>query len=247
MNNRDFKRRDVLRGTGAFVALAPMGALTVGSAPARAQFVAQFPEQEFALRRELERGLGDGNAIIVTRTWHCRFDSLGAGARVLGEQVSVDVDTPPILAQLAELEKRRKITQFLPASLDSTGRIVGSGEDGGDEQSVTSAARTAADLFAKMPPSVSVSEAREFLSAVSKTAANLVSRVPPDLFFPASGSSSERRSVPLPDGSTGEIEVSTRADTHAHSGLLDVSERTVITRVASIERVSRERWSLTLR
>lgn len=201
-----------------------------------------FPTDRIRLRRTLERGLGDGKAVIVTREWDCRFVRLSIGARIDGQQVAVSVDTPKALAALADIERKREVSGLFPMELDRSGAIVGwSDQNANIAQAVAQAAR---EIDRKAMEQSAQADVRRYLAELGKTAASLVSQVPRDLFFPAPGKRSESRKLALPGGGTGTYEVTISATARTSDGLLAQSERRIVTRIADSTRVSRETWSV---
>lgn len=201
-----------------------------------------FPTDRIRLRRTLERGLGDGKAVIVTREWDCRFVRLSTGARIDGQQVAVSVDTPKALAALADIERKREVSGLFPMELDRSGAIVGwSDQNANIAQAVAQASR---EIDRKAMEQSAQADVRRYLAELGKTAASLVSQVPRDLFFPAPGKRSESRKLALPGGGTGTYEVTISASARTSDGLLAQSERRIVTRIGGSTRVSRETWSV---
>ncbi|MBT8428007.1 MAG: hypothetical protein KJO02_08255, partial [Erythrobacter sp.] len=183
-------RRHILSTIGWSLVL-PALALPA-SLSARAVSVS-FPTDRFRLRRTLERGLGDGKAVIVSREWDCRFVKLAAGAKIDGQQVAVSVETPPALAALADIERRREVTGLFPMELDRSGAIVGWPDDNASiAQAVEQASR---EIDRKAMEQATQADVRRYLAELGKTTASLVSQVPRDLFFPAPGKRSESRKL----------------------------------------------------
>lgn len=202
----------------------------------------QFPAGSFVLRRRLERGLGDGAAVVVTRDWECGFRPQGEGALIEARQIAVEVDAPPMLAALADVERRREVTGLFPMTLDGRGRIAGWSEG----QAGLEAALQAAKSFMErhLPAPSDARDAKRYLAAMSQTAAAAVSQVPRDLFFPQTGERSAQRALELPGGGEGRYEVTIRASAREADGLLEMSERQIVTHLGDSQRASRERWSI---
>lgn len=236
------RRAALSRAAG--LALAPMLALALPSGAARALVPARAPTGPVRLVRILERGLADGNSLVVTREWMCAFADEGPGMTVHGDQIRVDVEAPAMLAPLAEIEKRRRVDGLFPATLDEAGQIVAAGGSS-DSSAILRASDRAAALLDTFPETAFAGEDPDaFIAQLSGTAAQVVSRVPRDLFFPEEGESSDTRRFPIGEGEFGEVEVSLCAKARASDGLLVHSERLVSTRFQGRERVSRERWAL---
>lgn len=232
-------RRHVLNTIGwglALPALALPASLSAKAGPVT------FPTGRIRLRRTLERGLGDGKAVIVTREWDCRFVRLSTGAKIDGQQVAVSVETPPALTALADIERKREVAGLFPMELDRSGAIVGwSDENASIAQAVAQASR---EIDRKAMQQAAEADVKRYLAELGKTAASLVSQVPRDLFFPAPGKRSESRKLALPGGGTGTYEVTISASARTSDGLLAQSERRIVTRIADSTRVSRETWSV---
>ena len=234
-------RREVLRKAAAF-AILPVIALPIR--PAKAAIGRNVPPGlAFTLRRELEREVSGGKAVIVRRAWACRFEAIGRGMGVSGSQVSASVEAPPSLGAFAAIEERRQETGFLPATLDANGLILPRGERKGSPEIATAAA-LALDMFEALPATdPRIPAARQFLAEVSNRAALLLSRVPSDLFFPVSGTTREERPMGAGD-ETARIAIETEAAADPHTGLLDRIERRIFTQIGSDTRLLRDRWSL---
>ena len=232
-------RRNVLQAFAWSVALSALGMPVGLSASGRS---VSFPTRPILLKRVLERGLGGGASLVVTREWECRFLGRGRGARIEARQVDVGVRAPAALAALAEVERRREVTGLFPMTLDPAGAIVGWPEG---EASVKLAVARAARLIEESAAApAEANDAQRRLAEIGKTAASLVSQVPRDLFFPRTGSRTERRKLNLAGGLEGTYEVTISATARNGSGLLQRSERRIVTRIGDSARVSRESWSI---
>ncbi|MXO96888.1 hypothetical protein GRI34_10725 [Erythrobacter aquimaris] len=235
----DSKRRSVLHAIGALALLPLAGTRAVAASRA----AVSFPQGPIRLRRKLVRSLKDGASIDVVREWSCRFEKLGAGARMQGHQVAVEVAAPPPLKAMAAIEEARDASGFLPLELDRTGLIVdwsratGSGVDQAVRRALDMVEETVAKADEKQT-------SKEFVTSVGSMAAELVSQIPRDLLFPTPGGHVEARPVELADGLAGSFEVAIAAQIHAESGLLRSFERTVTTRVGDSVRLSSETWEI---
>ena len=201
-----------------------------------------FPTGTLTLRRSLERGLGENAAIVVHREWNCRFLPDDGGAVIDGRQVWVDVEAPAPLAALAKVEREREVTGLFPMSLGRDGRITAwSGREAGLE----AALNEARDFMERHIPSPSEAEdAKRYLATMSQTAAAAVSQVPRDLFYPQTGERHMQRTIELPGGGQGSYEVTISASARQQDGLLENSERRIVTKLGNSHRTSRERWSI---
>lgn len=233
-------RRAILAGIAAGASLSFLS-LPVRLA-ARPRPVA-FPEDSFTLQRELERGLGGGASIVVTRRWQCNFAQLGEGASVSGIQGRCDVKAPAALAALAEMERSRRITGLFPMKLDNEGHISDWGGPGAT--GIEPALRAAGERVDSLALAENDKrDAKAWLAQIGRTAAEIVSQVPRDLFFPEAGKRSDSRKMALPDGQTGFYDITIEATARASDGLLVSSERRIVTRIGDSSRLARERWTL---
>ncbi len=237
---KDCNRRTAIGALAAGLAMPLLGAPL--KLAARGQPIA-FPARPVLLSRELERDLGQHESVLVVRTWDCSFAQIGAGAAIAAKQVASRVTAPPALAALAEIERDRKVSGLFPMQLDRAGLIVGWPDEGksGIEPAVAHALER---LEALDLSHAEDADARRYFAEIGKTAAALVSQVPRDLFFPAEGRSSDKRAMTLPDGTSGSYEVTIEARAKPSSGLLDYSEKRIVTRIGGSERTARERWSI---
>lgn len=235
----DSKRRSVLRTLGA-LALLPLGATQAIASPRKP---VAFPQGPILLRRKLVRSLRGGATIEVVRDWSCRFEKLGAGARLSGQQVGVSVQVPPPLRAMAAIEEQRDASGFLPLELDRTGLIVDWSQ--GQGVSARKAVRQAIEMFDDAFANTSEREtAADFVKSVGETAAEMVSQIPQDLIYPAPGTRIDTRPVELSEGVSGSYEVAVTVEVDPLSGLLRTFERTVTTTVGDTSRQSGEVWEI---
>lgn len=232
----------------ALHALAPIAALAVpiGGAAAVARPIAA-PSGSYRLERVLVRGLSGGAEIVVTRHWRIGFARTRSGMAVSGEQIHAAVAAPPRLAELAEIERTRSTASLFPILLDSTGLIQRdmTGRRGGDEAAFQRALHSGRALLSALTLTAAEGEdARSFLARLANMSAGAVSRLPQDLFFPRPGEETTSQDLALPDGGTGSITVTALTRAAPATGLLEVVERRIVTRVAKSERTTIERWSL---
>lgn len=203
-----------------------------------------LPTQPLRLRRRLERSLRDGNRITVERIWQIGFARMAQGIAVTGVQIFVDVDTPPALASLAELERKRSTQDMWPVRLTASGLIhaAGSGSRG---QDVEEAARIASDMIAARPiPAAQRDREIAILTQLAKAQSSLLDRMPDDLFFPTAGPLHTVRKVDLPGGLVGEFELRYEAQAVSGKGWLERARREVVTRLAGTWQSAREEWTL---
>lgn len=204
----------------------------------------QIPDTPMRLTRRLSRGLRDGAAIVVTRNWRVTFTPQARGIAINGEQTGVEVDAPPALKPLSEIEANRSTAGMFPILLSPTGTIVAAGEMT-SQTSIDAGMREAAALFEQSNGSAQTKEEQiRVLAGLRQTGASLLDKMPGDLFYPSIMPLREVRSLDLPDGSKGEFEIGWEATHQTGSTLLKRARREVITRIGSSTRTSSEEWSL---
>lgn len=232
-------RRQALKAIGWAAAL-PLMAMT---RPLHARVDrARFPAGRLTLTRVLERGLGDGKALTVTRSWECTFTLHNKGARISARQTDVQVDAPAPLSALADFEKRRTVTGLFPMLLDDRGLIVDwSGEGASIDRAVELAREK---LEAGQLAASDRADAARYMAEMGRVAASVISSVPRDLFYPTTANQYEQRNIDLPGGGVGSYELTLKAETQGNSGLLHRSERRIVTRIGGSSRASREEWSI---
>ncbi len=227
-------RRAVLLGMGAAALLAPV---------AHAQPAAVAGD--FTLERVLVRWLSDGNQIRVTRRWAIVIGPSRVGAMgVSGAQSFVQVDAPPPLKAIADLEARREETGFLPLHLDESGRILSANED--EPAPLPEEALAAAVAFARSRASGGevVSASRQFVADMSQSGQRWLTRLPRDLFFPAPREREASQAIDLPDGTSGTVTMREVAVSDPASGLLRSFQREAETSSPHFSRKGGETWRL---
>lgn len=203
----------------------------------------EFPTHPVILRRELEREFGEGVAIRIVREWQCSFARKSGGASVIAQQIRCDVDAPPSFSALADIERKREVTGLFPMQLSAEGLIASWAEGApiGIASAVSEAGKRIENSTLK---SNEKAEAHRYFADIGRTTAELVSQVPRDLFYPEEGAHTQTRKLDLPGGMEGVYEITIEAKTHPRTGLLDYSERRIVTRIHGSSRMARERWSL---
>jgi hypothetical protein len=83
-----------------------------------------------------------------------------------------------------------------------------------------------------------------YLHALQTAGSSMVDRLPPDLFYPSGGKQHDMRTLGLPDGQQGEIELSRNSQLAPGKGWLTHSVRKIVTRVAGTSQESREIWDM---
>lgn len=233
-------RRNALRLTGAvtFAALLHVR-------PAFARLPGSVPTGQFRFTRSLSRELANGNEIVVTRTWRLAISTSGGGWRIDGQQVDAQVEAPSALAEFAALEQARTDTSAFPILLGRDRLIAGHGGEA-DTALLEKALSAARKRIGDAPLSNEhKTDARIFLSQVQISASEQLSHPPADLFFPRATPRMRKRSIPLPDGGSGEITLFFEAETDPTTGLMTSAGRTIETVLGADTRNTRERWTLT--
>ena len=234
------RRRAMLRLAGLAVTL-PLATILAGAAQA-AGFAA--PTGPMLYTRRLERELADGAGLVVSRSFTVRFIPDGDGFRVVGEQVSVEVDAPEQLATLAQLERERVETALFPLQLDSTGAIRGVPRAAPSQQLDEAVREVTARIARLNRPAADREALRAFVETVHRSAGELVTELPPDLFAPADVPREESRTLTLPGGEVGRVRVTFSAQRAADSGLMRTARREVVTEVSGDVRHTIESWTL---
>lgn len=232
-------RRTVLGRGLAFAVALP----AAWAAPARAAAFAP-PAAPMLYTRRLERVLGDGASFIVVRSFAVRFVADGAGFRVEGRQVSVDVVAPDPLERFAQMERERVETAPFPVALDAAGRIAGHAAGQGSAQ-LDAAVREALDRIDRAAFAAGErAEAIRFVEALHQSAGRVLTEPPADLFAPEGVPREERHEVALPGSGTGAVRVRFSAERDPRSGLMRQATREVVTELGGDRRRTLETWRL---
>lgn len=229
----NFSRRTALR--------CGLASILTAAGPVWAAPPTICPPKPMRLARRLERGLSDGKAVTTEREWLVDFEVDGAGFVIDGKQVSVAVDAPAHLARLAAIEEQRDTSSMFPIALSRSGDIVDVGEvDDSDEMAETM--KVALEIIEKA--GLKPEDHRRNLAAIQAASAQLLESMPRDLFFPKATDWTNRRSLPLPGGHSGDIAVHYEAEKCPGKPWLERAERVVTTTVSGNSRFSREIWTL---
>lgn len=242
MTMAGLNRREAAARLGE-LALLPFVAVAL---PTRANAAAVTPAKvvgNYRLGRTLMCELKSGVAIVVTRAWKIAISSKGEGLIVTGQQIAAEVAAPPALARLAAMEQARDASGLFPMALDAAGQVLRS-VAAANGAMLDRGIDTARTLFASLPSARIPSEAEGFATGLASMGAGAVSQLPRDLFFPTAGTQVAERTVPLPGGQEGQISVAVSANVAHGSGLLETSERRIVTRIGEGARLSSERWVL---
>lgn len=235
-----FSRRGA---TGALIAIAGVLATAGVAGTALAVNRVQLPDGAMRLSRRLERSLHDGSMLKVTRAWDVQFSAPGRGISISGQQVSAQVEAPPLLANLAKIEEARSTAEMWPMLLADDGRIVAVGGRA-SKPDIAAALDEAQRIIASRPLPASEQEARfEYLKTVAQAGVSLLEELPEDLFFPTAGDSRIVKELRLPNGLRGEFEASYEAMA-GEEGWLDNARRQISTRIDGSVQRTLETWTL---
>lgn len=234
----------LLAGAASMIPVAQgYAAATAQSGDAAASRFAP-PATPMVLTRTVWRSLGDGNQIVVTRRYAVSFSARGEGFVLDGYLLDAAVSAPAPLQAMADVERRRTDHGMFPIELDSRGWIK---PRPGPAINDAAARQAALDNGRSIIATAQIAAERriEGVALFAQLAAQGIGAAwPSDLFNPREAQSHENRRVALPDGQEGEVNVSIKVGVLHPCGLPQAVERTVITRLAETERVSREQWTL---
>ena len=212
--------------------------------PLRAQAQLRLPEGPLTLTRELTRDLRDGKRIRVTRQWAVTFQRNARSIKVSGYQTSVRVDAPDRLRRLAQIEEERDASGLFPIILSENGTIMMGGRKD-DDSSLAKAVETASAMIAGSNRSApDKAAAQQHLGTMQRASQPILDTMPKDLFFPQNAPIHDVRPVSLPDGGTGEFELTFSARAAEGGAWLSRAERRITTRLGADERHSTEVWTL---
>jgi len=214
------------------------------------------PSWPMRLSRTLVRDLPDGAEILVKRIWAVVFQPVEEGFTLSGQQTSIQVETPPSLKFLAQMEEQRAETGLFPMDLSAGGMIAAGVPRPNSEmfdRAVSAVARQI-DRGGQIDGGgqidrggLSADDTRltaEALSALQKSAAELTSKLPRDLFHPVQPHWQIDRSIVLPGGLSGSVTVTFDARMDATRQLMEHSERRIVSSIGGTSRTSTERWEL---
>jgi len=216
------------------------------AAAASAESAAPFspPSVPLVLSRTVIRELSDGKQIVVKRSFRVQFVASGDGFVLTGAPIGVTVDVPPVLAGMAELERRRSEPGPFPLVIDSRGSIHAANVLETTDKHAREAARQAGSALlqgAAMPEQAK----RDSIQALGTMAGDMRgSPWPVDLFNATDAERHQHRTVALADGSQGEVDVLVRVEKRLPCGMPAQFERIITTDLGGTRRVSREVWNL---
>lgn len=226
-------------------AMLPTAVLSepVATAETRQDFSA--PDQPVVLTRTLRRAMPDGRELILRRSYSVRFTRENGGYLVEGELVSSEVDAPPALRALAELERNRPEKNLFPIRLDSQGRMLPSAPKAAAQDTAQGRSLVRSGLDASRLSAEEKSQAMAFVQTLLAQGGAMTSW-PADLFNPRPGARKETRQIAIPGGGSGQITVSTNAHLADNGRLLDRVDRVVVTELGESRRTVSESWTLQL-
>jgi hypothetical protein len=242
MARRAIGRRSVFLAGAA--AIMPLAASSLTPAPAAAQALEPFrpPDGPMLLIRTTRKPLPDGEEVLTRRSYEVRFVRDGEGYRIDGELLAAEVEAPPPLRRLAEIERRRPDEGMFPLRLDASGKLTAGGS--ARPSPVTQGAiDTVAGLVDKtrLAPAEKM-QAKAFVLGLH--ARQGFSAWPEDLFRPVAGLRRETRTIPTDNGAPGRLLVEISANTAGPNGLLAALTRTVTSELDGDRRSNYEQWTL---
>jgi hypothetical protein len=231
----------------AVAALLPIAVLSSPSVAIAAPVDAAFspPTKMLSLTRTLHRQLPGGKEVLTRRRYEVRITRQGDGYRVDGKQISVTVEAPPMLQQLAAIEQSRVDQGMFPILLDASGAIT-SFANNGDTTSREQAANLVGGLLNKSQlPDGDKAQAQGFVGQVQNSPA-AANDWPLDLFNSRPGKRSESRRIALPDGGEGTVTISIESRQSGADRHESTVERIVVTDLGGTQRTTREEWAFAL-
>jgi hypothetical protein len=213
--------------------------------PAAAESLASAyvaPAGRIQLTRTLHRPLPDGKEIVTRRRYDVEIVPSGSGYRVDGRLAGSEVEVPPSLRALAEIERNRPDDGMFPILLDGQGKITNETSPQGKQALEQAALQAASQIGGSGLPAIDMLQAQAFVRQMRGRAA--LSQWPADVFNPAPTHHSEQRTIPLPDGREGHATIETTASLAGEGGQLAMIERIVTTDLGGDKRLTRETWQL---
>jgi len=196
------------------------------------------------LSRSVHRNLADGRELVVTRHYRVTFHPNAQGFLIEGQWRGTDVDAPPRLAGLADMEKARADNATFPMQLDRAGMIL-SLEPGEHPALSQSEAQAAGRLIAGagLNP-LARQQAARFLEQLAQQQGPTISQWPVALFRPGSLDAETQQELVLPQGQSGQATIAVSARSAQPCGVMQQMERKVRTVIAGQMRETREIWTL---
>ena len=235
-------RRKLMGGAAAAGAVLGVGSLVPA---AIAQDSLAIPAGPMRLSRRIERGLRDGQSIVIDRSWQVEFRHQGRGVAIHGEQIAVKVDAPEELAAIAKIEESRVTSAMWPILLSDSGLILAAGEHSRQEDVAAAVREAEAILARRKPDAATMARHTDYLTHMQQASQALMDQLPPDLFFPAGVERQTIRPINLPDGLVGEFVLVYSSHKAPGCQWLSHATRTIVTRIGADERHSRDAWQMT--
>jgi hypothetical protein len=227
----------------SWLALLPVWAAIPAAHAASGRFAPL--QRPYRLARRVERQLGtSGGQLVVERSWSIRFVPQGRAFVAEGALLGINVEAPPALAALAQIERERDEPQLFPMLLDGAGQMLDAPE-GRSDTALTQAIDTVRKtVTARSSGQDDRAQAEQFFAALQTAGQTVLAQWPRSLFAPAAMADTAERSIDLPDGSTGTVTVRTSAASDPQTGLMQRFERQVDTAYGSQFRRGRELFTL---
>lgn len=204
------------------------------------------PTVPLRLTRTVERQLGQSGKLVVARSWSIAFAAATPGFHLNGKQADVAIDAPPMLAELARIERARVEEGMFPMLLDPAGAIADSDGMRSDQALEAAIDAVRARLSAEPLAAGDKALAERFMASLQAAGQGALAAWPHDLFAPGSRAETVSRDVRLPDGKIGNLTIMTTASSDVTSGLMRSYERRIVTEVGGQARTGAERFALTI-
>ena len=208
------------------------------------QFRFSPPSSPMVLSRTIIRELSGGQQVLVKRRFRVQFVADGPGFVLTGVPIDVSVQVPPILARLGDMERQRSDLGPFPIKVDSQGLIHPAATHTDTDVRARKDGQQAAQAMINAA-AISASRKRDGEQFLSQLAIDpRTSPWPTDLFVASNGERRQHRTVALPDGSQGEVDVLLKVAELLPCGMPASFERVITTQLAGTRRVSHEVWQL---
>ena len=205
-------------------------------------------DKPMVLTRTVRRQLPGGKEIVATRNYAVQIQPYQGGFVVDGHLIDSQIEAPPMLAALAELERSRPDSGLFPIMLDNQGIISSltdplatAGTTGTAPARLKAAELTGAAVSQAVANPEARIQATSFVRHVRDHGAG--STWPEDLFHPRSGTVRSTHPVDT-GGGAGTVAVLIEADAAIDNGLMKHFRRTVTTELGDSTRTSSEEWML---
>jgi hypothetical protein len=223
----------------------PVAVLSEPIATTSAQQNFSAPDQPVVLTRTVRRALPGGKELVSRRSYAVRFTRENGGYLVEGELVSSEVEAPPALKSLAEIERNRPERNMFPIRLDLHGRIVATVPQSAATTPANGQSLVKTGIEASRLSPEEKAQAMGFVQTLLDQGGAMISW-PVDLFNPKPGAHKETRQIAIPGGGSGRVTVSTDAHLAINGRRLDRVDRVVVTELGETRRTVSESWTLRL-